>query len=180
MGLTGIFAFGWRSRGMRAAIVAAIAVMLTAQAAVSLHRNGVFATRYDNLRGAKSILLRSRDLVDDNDLLVVRSQLAEGNIYFDSGDPLWTSYLTCQAGSFYFKNSVRRLCLPMEWDSELLNRRFRPGFDAAIGARNRFWYFCYRVEHRTAFEQWLASVDARWKTARCLENRRFMLVEYVR
>jgi 4-amino-4-deoxy-L-arabinose transferase-like glycosyltransferase len=180
MGITGIFALGWRNKCMRMAIVAALAALLTAQAAVSLHRSGVFSAQYDHLRGAKKILLKARDLVDDSDVLVVRSQLAEGNIYFDSSDPLWSSYLTCQAGSFYFKNSVRRLCLPMEWTPELLNRRFRPGFDAAIGARNRFWYFCYRVEHRAAFEKWLVSVDAKWKAGRCLENGRYMLIEYVR
>jgi hypothetical protein len=49
-----------------------------------------------------------------------------------------------------------------------------------IGARNRFWYFCYRVEHRAAFEKWLVSVDAQWKAGRCLENGRYMLIEYVR
>jgi hypothetical protein len=53
MGITGIFALGWRNKCMRMAFVAALAALLTAQAAVSLHRSGVFAAQYDHLRGAK-------------------------------------------------------------------------------------------------------------------------------
>jgi len=180
MGMTGIIAFGWHSRWMRVAITSALIVMLSFQAAWSLHRSGLFATDFEEFRGAKKLLLNVRDYVGDADVMVIRSSVAEGNVHFDSSDPLWRSYLTCEVSSFYFKNAFQRICLPRDWNEIAINQLFRPEFDTAVSSRDRFWYFGWSKSYGEQFENWLKSGSTDWRAVRRFENGKYELVEYAR